>query len=372
MFYLLIMLTYLGGKLSIYAHRKDVYNLLMPRTKQTTKTGIIAIAKVAGVAPSTVSRFFNNGQVSAKTRAKIEKAVEKTGYRPDARAASLRRGSTNRIGVILPDAGNPAYSIAMRVFHDQLREHGYSMVLGCTYGSVEEEHKLLQFMQQDHVDGIILYTCEGPQDKISHQMLKQLLDQKIPIVYVGKQNTLLPTDNLSVDNKLGIEKAVRYLKRIGRKHIAFLSGDTSNWAYQQRVESFKRAIKSLKLKTSPKSILAHGQSTVETGSALFPKLMEQAPRTDAIICSNDTMAIGAMYAAQQLGMKVPEDLAVIGFDDIQMASLVRPQLTTIRQPILDIAQQTCQFLLSRLSGDMASMALQSLLLEPELVVRESA
>jgi LacI family transcriptional regulator len=344
----------------------------MPKPKQTSKTGILAIAEAAGVAPSTVSRFFNNGQVSAKTRIKIEKAVEKTGYRPDARAASLRSGSTNRIGVILPDAGNPAYSAALRVFHDQLRQRHYSMVLGCTYGTVEEEHKLLQFMQQDHVDGIILYTCENPQDEMSHQYLRRLLEQKTPVVYVGKQNALLPTDNLSVDNRLGIQKAVRYLKRIGRKHIAFLSGDTSNWAYDQRVESFKQEMLASKVKFTSQSILVHGQSTVETGGALLPKLMQQAPKTDAVICSNDMMAIGAMYAAQQLGMKIPDDLAVIGFDDVQLASLVRPQLTTIRQPIAEMAMQTCEFLLNRLSDKNNLTPPQSLLIEPELVVRESA
>ena len=342
----------------------------MSKNKPTAKTGIIAIAQTAGVAPSTVSRFFNNGQVSAKTRNKIEKAVAKTGYRPDSRAASLRSGATNRIGIIIPDAGNPAYAAAMRVFHDQLRQRNYSMVLGCTYGSVQEEHKLLQYMQQDHVDGIILYTCEAPQDEISHQTLHQLLEQKTPVVYVGKQNNLLPTDSLGVDNHQGIDKAISYLKRIGRKRIAFLSGDVSNWAYQQRVESFKCAMKINKLKVSAKSILAKGQSTVETGGALLPVLMDKMPDVDAIVCSNDLMAIGAMYAAIQFGIKVPEQLAVIGFDDIQMASLVRPRLTTIRQPILQIAEQTCQFLLQRLSGEDSEP--QSLLFEPELVIRESA
>lgn len=342
----------------------------MPPTKSSTKTGILAIAQAAGVAPSTVSRFFNDGQVSPATRAKIEKAVARTGYRPDSRAASLRRGSTNRIGVIVPDVGNPAYAAALRVFHDQLRLKNYSMVLGCTYGAVEEEHKLLQYMQQDHVDGIILYTCEGSQDALSHQYLRQLLEQKTPVVYVGKQNNMLPTDSLSVDNRLGIDKAIRYLKRIGRKHIAFLSGDVSNWAYEQRVASFKRSMKAQKLKVSSQSVISQGNSTVETGTALLPQLMEQAPQTDAIVCSNDLMAIGAMYAALQMGIKVPDQLAIIGFDDIQLASLVRPQLTTIRQPILQIAQQTCAFLLHRLAGE--SGAPQCLLFEPELVVRESA
>jgi DNA-binding LacI/PurR family transcriptional regulator len=342
----------------------------MATTKQTPKTGILAIAQAAGVAPSTVSRFFNDGQVSAKTRLKIEKAVAKTGYRPDSRAASLRKGSTNRIGVIVPDIGNPAYSATLRVFHDLLRERDYSLVLGCTYGQVAEEHKLLQYMLQDHVDGIILYTCEGPQDAQSHQYLKQLLDQKTPVVYVGKQNNMIPTDSLTVDNRLGIDKAIRYLHRIGRKHIAFLSGDTTNWAYQQRVESFQRVMKSLKLKLSSKSILTMGQSTIETGGILLPRLLEQMPQVDAVVCSNDLCAIGAMYAAQQMGIKVPQQLAVVGFDDIQMASLVRPQLTTIRQPILQMARQTCLFLLSRLAGEQ--MEPQSLLFEPELVVRESA
>lgn len=342
----------------------------MPRTKSSSKTGIIAIAKVAGVAPSTVSRFFNNGQVSAKTRVKIQKAVAKTGYRPDSRAASLRKGLTHRIGVIVPDVGNPAYASAIRVFHDQLREHQYSMVLGCTYGSVEEEHNLLAYMQQEHVDGVILYTCEAPQNELSHQTLRQLLEQNIPVVYMGKQNNLLPTDSLGVDNHRGIDKAVRYLHRIGRKQIGFLSGDISNWAYRQRVESFKRAMRSMKLKVTKNSILAQGNSTVASGGVLLPKLLEQSPKTDAIICSNDLCAIGAMYAAVQMGITVPEQLAVIGFDDIQMASLVRPKLTTIRQPIDMMASQTCQFLLQRLSGQ--NTAPQSLLFEPELVVRESA
>lgn len=344
----------------------------MTRQKPATKKsiGIVAIAKTAGVAPSTVSRFFNNGQVSAKTRLKIEKAVQQTGYRPDARAASLRKGSTNRIGVIVPDIGNPAYSLPLHVFHDLLQERGYSLVLGCTYGSVDEEHKQLAYMLQDHVDGIILYSCESPHSEQSHQYIKTLAHQKTPVIYVGKQNNLLPMDNVTVNNLMGIDKAVRYLHRIGRRHIAFLSGDTSNWAYKQRVDSFKDAMKTRKLKVMPKSILAQGQSTVETGTALLPLLLDQAPQTDAIICSNDLMAVGAMYAAQKMGLKIPEQLAVIGFDDIQLASLVRPQLTTIRQPFLKMAQQTCLFLLGRLSGD--DSAVQSVLFEPELVVRESA
>ena len=350
----------------------DIKGSRLARQKQTSKkrTGIVGIAKTAGVAPSTVSRFFNHGQVSAKTRLKIEQAVQQTGYRPDTRAASLRKGSTNRIGIIVPDIGNPAYSSTVHVFHDFLQERGYSLVLGCTYGLVDQEHQQLQYMLHDHVDGIILYTCESPQTQQSNQYLEELRSQKKPVVYVGRQNALLPMDNLTIDNLHGIDKAVRYLHRIGRRHIAFLSGDTSNWAYKQRVDSFKDAMKALKRKVSKKQILAQGQSTVETGTALLPELLNQAPQTDAILCSNDLMAVGAMYAALQMGIKVPEQLAVIGFDDIALASLVRPQLTTIRQPTEQMAQQICKLLIARLGGDDSTA--RNLLFEPELVIRDSA
>ena len=203
------------------------------KTKVKPKTGILAIANAAGVSPATVSRFFNQGQVSAKTRAKIEKIVNQTGYVPDSRASSLRRGQTNRIGIIVPDMDNPAYSSTLRVFHDLFHARGYSLVLGCTYGDIGQEQKHLQYMIQDFVDGIILYTCESPEDEHTNQYLKQLLQQKPPVVYVGKQNINFPTDNVTVNNALGIEKAVAYLHRIGKKILRFFraalkTGHTSN------------------------------------------------------------------------------------------------------------------------------------------------
>lgn len=332
-------------------------------------TSIRDVASRAGVAISTVSRVLNNGSVSAKTRLKVEQAIAEIGFRPDQRAASLRRGSTNKIGVIVPDIANPIYGRTLKMLHDRLHAKGYAIVLGCSYGVIEEELAALEMMEREHVDGLLLHTCEGESGADAVKRFKRLIDDGLRMVFVGKDTLGLSVDSVSVDNHKGMRQLTAYLCRTGRKRIGFLSGTPEGGALTARIDGYRQALAEAGRPATDELIVAEGTNTRENGEALLEKLWKQA-EPDAVVCANDLLAIGALQAADRLGIPVPERLAVAGFDDIELAELIRPRLTTVQQPLEKIVDKACELLLERIAGDVAGS--RQVLLEGSLIVRESA
>lgn len=325
------------------------------------------VAKKVGFSAATVSRVLNNGPVSAKTRAKVEKAIAEMGYQPNLNAVSLRTQQIRKIGVVIPDIGNPAYALTVRFAHEILRKNDYQLILGNTYGSLEEELLVLQMMSRERVSGIIINTVEGESDEESHNTFRNLMAQNIHMVFLGPPKMELGIDSVSVDNRAAMKKAVNLLVQTGRKRIAYLAGGGGRKASDERRKGFADALEQHAME--PAAIICDGTFTLDNAEVQAEHFLLNN-KADAFVCGNDMMAIGVIQAAEKLGLRVPEDMAVVGFDNIGMATITRPRLTTIHQPFEEIVNKACALLLARIDGS-TSLAAHHYNIQPEIIVRES-
>ena len=331
-------------------------------------SSIYDVAKQARVSAATVSRVLNGGSVSPKTKARVEKAIAAIGYEPDSLAVSLRKGKVRKIGVVVPDIGNPAYALTVKIAHDTLWEKKYSIILSSTYVSAEDELRAMELMLRERVAGILFSLNEGKTSPEILRMQKLFVERGIHMVFLGQRASGIPADSVSVDNEIALQKCVRYLKRTGRKKIAFLAGSDERAAAQERRDGFLKAMNEVGL--PPVAAVCEGLFARANGEALAERLLA-AHKIDALVCGNDLMAVGALRAARNFGLNVPNDLGIIGFDDIELASLVEPSLTTVHQPFDRIVNKACSLITGRINGSVDT-GYSDLKIEPEVIVRESA
>lgn len=329
---------------------------------------IYDIAEKAGVSSATVSRVLNKGSVRPATRERILRVIEHEDYIPDSRGSYLRKLCTKKIGLIVPDIANPGYPVTIKAIHDFLKRRGYHLILGNTYGEISEERDILDMMRTERVAGIIVGTCEGEDDTSLYPLFQNMVKNGIKIVFMGKKRDNLPVDVLTVDNVKGTYKITLYLLRTGKKNIGFMTGKKGLRATEERLQGYEQALTERGIPLNPEHVICDGAYTMEYGEKWGGILMKRG--VDAVVCGNDLMAIGAIRAAEKMNIKVPEQVAVTGFDDIYLSALVRPGLTTIRQP-LGIAERGCEILLGRIEGNQEGVP-EDLLFEPEIVIRESA
>jgi len=324
---------------------------MKPITKMVT---IYEIAKKAGVSPATVSRVLNNGPVKSSTKEKILKIIEKENFVPDNRAVYLKKINTRKIGLIIPDILNPIYSLAVKVIHDYLKEKDYHLILGNSYGNVDEEKDILEL-------------CEGEDDSSLIPIFDRMLKSGIKIVFTGKKNYGLKVDVISVNNEIGTYKITNYLIKTGRKKIGFISGDRNLRATEERLSGYIKALKEKGIGINKELIICEGEYKMENGRKFAKELIS---KVDAILCGNDLMAIGAIKAVEESGLKVPDDIGICGFDDIFISYLIKPSLTTVHQPIEKISEIACERLIGWIEGKIKKE--EEILIEPEIIVRESA
>jgi len=329
---------------------------------------IYDIAKKAKVSSATVSRVLNGGSVSPSTKERIMRIIEKEGYTPDSNAIYLKRAKTKKIGLIVPDISNPGYPETVKVIHDIMKSKGYHLILGNTYRNIEEEKSILEIMQRERVAGIIVATCEGEDDRILYPLFKRLIENGIPVVFMGKKKERLPVDIISVNNFTGAFKMTDYLLRTGKKKIGFIAGRKSLRATEERLAGYIEAHKKRGMKIHSEIVICEGEYTIEFGKKWTEKIIKE--KVDAIFCGNDLMAIGAINKIEASGFKVPEDIAVAGFDDIFLATLVKPSLTTVHQPLEKIASIGCERLIGWIKRKLKEN--EEILIEPEIIIRESA
>jgi len=329
---------------------------------------IYDIAKKAKVSSATVSRALNGGSVNPSTKERIMRIIEKEGYIPDSSAVYLKKLKTKKIGLIVPDISNPGYPQTVKVIHDIMKSKGYHLILGNTYGNIEEEKNILEMMQRERVAGIIVATCEGEDDTLLYPIFRRLIKNGFPIVFMGKKKDGLPVDVISVNNFKGAFKITNYLLKTGRKKIGFIAGDRNLRATEERLEGYIEAHKKRGIKIHSEIVICEEEYTVEFGKKWTEKIIKE--KVDAIFCGNDLMAIGAIEKIEEMGKKVPEDIAVTGFDDIFLATLVKPAITTIHQPLEKIASIGCERLLGWIERKFKEN--EEILIEPEIIIRESA
>lgn len=325
---------------------------------------IAQVAKLAGVSPTTVSHVLSGKRiVGAETRGTVEEAIKQLGYRPNHVARSLRTQRSHMVAVVLPDITNSFYGVLTRGLADAVDAAGYGTYVCNTDGSHDREKKFFQDVFDRGVDGIVLASG----DTVS-QVEFGPGEYGTPIVCLGGALNHPRCDVILADDEVGSRSVTEHLVDRGFARIAMIQGPAHSG--DARAHGFKAALRAAGRK-APAAYLARGDWTRQGGRHAMRQLMELPERPDAVFCANDLMAIGAMDVARELGLEVPRDVAIAGFDDVDAATIVTPQLTTVRNPAYEAGRTAGDLLLSRMSGRYTDAG-RTVVIPCPIVVRDSA
>jgi DNA-binding LacI/PurR family transcriptional regulator len=322
------------------------------------------IARLARVSTATVSRAINGSDsVRTKTAERIRKVIAEVGYVPNQSARTLSSGRSQLFGVIISDITNPFFPDLVSSFESRCMECNYDTILTNTNYDVKRLHQCLGRMIERRVEGIAIFTSE-----MDDQSASMLLRHKVPVVTLAQGLRGTSFHTVFVDHRPGITKAVQHLAQLGHTKIAFIAGPQDLWSAQRRLELFREAMSQSGLPLLAEYI-AEGNSRLEGGTAALKQFLKLQQRPTAVISSNDLMALGALKACNEAGLRVPEDLSLIGLDDLQMVSLANPPLTSIQIPRTEIANQAFQTLWESIRDPQ--MERRECILKTKLILRQS-
>jgi LacI family transcriptional regulator len=332
--------------------------------ERVNRITIADVAREAGVSRQTVSRVLNDkSEISASTRESVMRVIERLGYSPSGIARSLATNKTLTVGLVVPDITNPFFPEIARGVEDVARERGYEMFLCNSVEDPGREEDVLRALEDKRVDGTII--CSS---RLSEERLFPRLRQQRAVVLV---NRLAPPElagTVRVEDAEGTVQAVNHLLDNGRRVIGFLGGPPNSHSARERARGYTMALSARNQDLEP-DLMRACPPNPEGGYEAAIELLSERSDTDGLVCYNDLVAVGALRAGAELGLHVPEDLAVVGCDDIMFAGLLSPALTTLRVPKYDIGASAARMLLDRIAGLRGE---SEIVLEPELVVRESA
>ncbi|WP_428979223.1 ribose operon transcriptional repressor RbsR [Erwinia pyri] len=323
------------------------------------------VARLAGVSTSTVSHVINNNRfVSEAVREKITSAISQLNYAPSALARSLKINQTRTIGMLLTASSNPFYAEVVRGVERSCYERGYSLVLCNTDGDENRMNRSLETLLQKRVDGLLIMCTE------SHIPSAEILNRypSIPSVMMDWSPFEGGSDIIQDNSLLGGEMATRYLIARGYTRIACIAGPQDKTPARLRLEGFQQAMAQAELPVLP-GYIVNGDFEFQGGYNAMNQLLALKPLPEAVFTSNDAMAVGVYHALFQAALSVPQDIAVIGYDDIELARYMTPPLTTIHQPKDELGELAIDTLLHRLAEPGGSQ--QLLVLTPELIERGS-
>ncbi len=336
-------------------------------SRSTKRITIADVADYAGVTKTTVSRVLNNkGEISSETRAKVLTAVEKLGYRRSRIARSLATDRTYLLGLIVPTIANEFFIEIVRGAEDTAWENDYKILLCNTESDWDREQAMFLFLEDIQVDGIVVCSPRLPEDR-----LLPLVEQFQNVVVVNGQG--LGWHDLAgairTDDEGGMAQVVNHLLSSGRRHLTYLGGPLDARTSTKRYYGFVSALEKAGYAINPDWYTTCYPANLEGGYEGFKRLDGSLSDIDGVVCFNDQVAAGAIRACAELGIRVPGDIAITGCDDIQLANLIRPSLTTLRTPKQAIGIQAVKMLLERIGGQHDQ---PGLIIEQTLVIRESA
>jgi LacI family transcriptional regulator len=328
------------------------------------------VAALAGVSQTTVSYVINDSDIAIpqSTRQRILEAMDELGYVPNISARSLRTSKTYTIATIIPDISNPFYPAFQRGIQDVTRNKDYDLVLYNTDGLEGEEKRCLRSLEERQVDGAIVALFHH-----DHQALKSLLDKNISLVALipyAQDVGILPLDTIYIDNSAAAFMAVCHLVEQGHSRIGMVAGSPNTPTGLRRIRGYQRALESHHLPLD-ETIIREGEFTDRGGYESMKRLLMVSPRVTAVFAANDLMAIGAMVAIREAGLSIPEDIAIVGFDDIFSAAMISPPLTTINQFKQNLGRRAAEMLFERLDGSVTGNG-RSQEMPFELIIRKSA
>ncbi len=330
------------------------------------KVGIREIAARAGVSIATVSHALRNpGRVSDGTRKKVLAAAEAVGYTPNNLAVSLRTARSGNIVAIIPDVADSYNSGIIKAIEKVAHSRGYSVLLGDTQGSPEREREFAAMTRSRQADGIILMSHRIPFDVDP----KRVAPGELPPMVSGSEFTGSDAfPSVSIDDVQAAIDATNHLIRYGHRHIAVITGDMQSTSSKDRLAGFRRAMEQAALAIDD-NLVVYGEYTLQCGESATERLLLQKTRPTAVFCFSDEIALGCMYALRQHGFHVPDDMSVIGFDDIPFARYFTPSLTTVAQPVEEIGATCATVLIDLIDGKQPETMRQ--FLPHRLVVRKS-
>ncbi|MFL6468704.1 MAG: LacI family DNA-binding transcriptional regulator [Pyrinomonadaceae bacterium] len=335
------------------------------------------IAEAVGVAAMTVSRVVSGeGYVSEDTRKKVLKAVKDLNYRPNGLARSLKRRFTETVGLVLGDISNPYSTELARSVRETLSNQGFNLFICISEYSEKEDIAAFESLAAHNVDGIIVATRSN---QAGDRYLRGLVETNVPIVTIGRDFHHKNVDLVSPDNLNGGFEATRHLIDLGHKRIAFIGANLSSGTHLKRLQGYLNALEHHSIPVDERLITGRGDdqpdvsgySTEDIGFEGMKRLLSLPDPPTAVFARNDFTAIGAIRAISDAGLRIPEDIAIVGFDDIPLAARVSPSLTTVRQPMRTEGRIAAEMLLERITS-ASSIARRERILDCELIVRESS
>lgn len=319
------------------------------------------VSALAGVSVSTVSRVLNaSGPISEETRRVVMQAASELKYQPNPLARGLVKNQLGGVGVLIPWLGGPYFCSLLEGVQDVVRDTSFRMVISSEQANREKEAEALAYLLENDADGVIYYG-----DSLRPQDIAEINPMGKPIVLLGQP----VTDEhpcVAINDEVGAFLATRYLIDNGHRQIAHITGDVNQHVTESRLAGYRRALEQAGLSFDPQ-LVVHANYTEQGGYRSVQQLLGRGVEFTALFCGNDQMAIGAYPSLRDFNKRIPEDVSVVGFDDISFAQYMDPALTTVRVPIHDMGRVAAQTLISMIEGREIVPAP----LEAELIIRRS-
>lgn len=325
------------------------------------------VALKADVSVTTVSHVVNDTRhVSAKVRERVELAIRELGYVPNAMARSLKSNTTSTLGMLIPNSSNPYFAEIVRIVEDRCFGAGYTLVLCNTDDEPRRQSVYLQVLAERRIDGLIVVSTGADEDD---SLVTQLRGLRIPTVLLDREIADPACDLVETAHMQGGLLAVRHLLSLGHKRIACIGGPTGVTSSEQRIEGWRMALAETGSAPNADALLWRGGFTSQGGYEAMHAILRTEEKPSAVFVCNDLMAIGALRAAHESGVRVPDELSIVGFDDIELSAYTSPPLTTVAQPKERIGALAVDMLLERMGGKRRDA--RKVVLQPELRVRAS-
>jgi LacI family transcriptional regulator len=322
------------------------------------------VARLAGVHPATVSRALNDATrdlVAPETARRVDEAVQRLGYRPNPLARGLRTRRSLSVGVVVPDLTNPLFPPIVRGIEDALDGAGYTALIVNTDGGVDREQRGIASILDRQADGLILAAAT-----LTDAIVAELTDRQVPLVLVNRRVDDERVDAVTADDRLGIRLAVDHLHDLGHRHVGHVAGPSATSTGYTRLSAFRTA-------TRRRGLVSHvvtaAAFTSAAGATAAATLLRHHPDLTAIVAGNDLIALGCLDALRERGLRCPEDVSVVGFNDMPFVDRIHPPLTTIHVPHYALGEHAAMLLLSRMRD--GGRPARQVVVEVTLVVRGS-
>ena len=343
---------------------------------ESEKIDMAAVAKMLDVSKTTIHYAIRNtGRLSAETRKRVLKAVETIGYRPDGLARSFRRGRTDTLGVVVATLTNSIHAHLLEGVETVAQQYRHAILVACSHGRSKTERDLVDVFLEKGVDGVIVVPSDPAHNRAFYE---GLIQKGTRLVFVDREIPNLNTEIVSTDHEKGGFLEAEHLISTGRKDIvcvATRSPEHRSSSVRDRLRGIERALREAGLRsptvlgTDPPDFTVHEHYGYEVMSDYLKK---NAGQFDAVCAAHDGLAFGVIRALTEAGLRVPKDVAVVGFDDQDPSAYFQPPLTTVRQPMREIGMEAARLLFRRLNEPGMALTRQRIVLEPTLVIRESS